>query len=394
MLTRTLKKRYLATALSAICLIPSVQAEINFSGFISIEGGWLEDESLFSYKDYEDSDLVFTQNTVGLQASSDLSDNLSATIQIIARGQEGYTLKPEWAYLTWQATDNTKVRIGSIGTPFYMFSDFQDIGYAYAWTRPPEEVYTLPITTFDGVNVYHNRTIGSFDGSLEIYYGGLDDSFNLGGTEIPSSTRNQIGIASTLGRDWWTIRAAFHTATLTNDISNLAVSEDQTFGDFADQLRFFGLDKNADLLLPQDDPAYFTELGYTIDTGRFVSVGEYIIFDYQDNFFAKNIRYYVMGGVRVGNVLFHVTTAGSRDQESTPQEGILETDPAAGFIPVLEGLALSQVEKRDVLSLGIRWDLPAGTALKFQLDQLRDTDDVTNIELNQRVYSVSLQTVF
>lgn len=394
MLTHTLKNRCLAIAIFVMWLIPSVQAEIRFSGFISLEGGMVDDETAFSYKNYDEEDLTFTQNTIGLQASSDLSETLSATVQIISRGETNYAMKTEWAYLTWQATDNTKIRIGSIGTPFYMFSDFKDVGYAYAWIRPPEEVYNLPINKFDGIDIFHSATLGSLDATIEFYVGGYDDTFEISGFTVTSASRNQFGLAATLGRDWWTLRAAYHQSDLSSGIEVLPISETDTFGSFADTLRAFGLNENADLLLAQDDRATFGEFGYSIDTGRFVSVAEYIVFDYTDTVFSKDIRYYIMGGVRFGDWLFHVTTARSRDEENKPEQGISETDPAAGFIPALQGLAKSQVETRDILSLGVRWDLAPRTALKFQIDQLDDTDANTNIELDQTVFSVSLQTVF
>ena len=41
-----------------------------------------------------------------------------------------------------------------------------------------------------------------------------------------------------------------------------------------------------------------------------------------------------------------------------------------------------------MLSLGTRWDIADGTALKFQID------DVDNVAGDQKVLSVALQTVF
>jgi hypothetical protein len=55
----------------------------------------------------------------------------------------------------------------------------------------------------------------------------------------------------------------------------------------------------------------------------------------------------------------------------------------------LKTAAQQASERRDVLTLGVRWDVTSGTALKFQFD---DVDDRTQGE--QKVFSVAVQAVF
>jgi hypothetical protein len=45
-----------------------------------------------------------------------------------------------------------------------------------------------------------------------------------------------------------------------------------------------------------------------------VLAAEHIEFDVKDSFLAKNIRYYVMGGVRFGDFLFDVTVSQTDDE--------------------------------------------------------------------------------
>lgn len=399
LLDKKLQTHYLVSAILTSCLIPYASAEINFSGFISIEGGLVDDEFSDRYKGYSEEDITFSHNTIGLQMSSEVSENITATAQFIARGENNYAIDAEWGYLTWQASKNTRVRIGRMGTPFYMFSDFRDVGYAYAWISAPEEVYYIPVNQYDGLNIYHNLALGNFDATIEGYFGGYDDTFELIGAAEPltvsTSTRNQMGVAATLGKDWWSIRAAYHQAKLTNDVGIIPIDENgTTISDFAALLTANGFEENANSLLNIEDDTTFIELGYNIDTGRFVSVAEYIEFHVKDSMFSKDVRGYVMAGLRFGDWLFHITRSGSRDEQSTPEQGIPDIAQTAAFIGGIQAITNLQTEHRDVWTLGTRWDLSPGTALKFQVDSLKSIDVSSNDKTTQKVFSVALQTVF
>lgn len=389
------KTHSLAIAVALCMAAPLTQAgDLDFSGFLSVGGGFVDDENSVSYGGYDEEDLTFDQNLLGLQVTGQVNEKITATAQLIARSENDYEVNAEWAYLTWQASDSIKVRAGRLRTPFYMYSDFLDVGYAYAWITPPREVYYLPFNNVDGVDFYATQTLGIFDTSVQVYFGSFDDELMLGGAPSEAKTRNQMGVAGTLGKDWWTLRAAYHQADLSVDMSGVPISPTTTMGGFATALTALGYSNNADRLLVEDDDAVFTEFGINIDTGRFIAAAEYVEFDPGDAVLSKNIRQYVMAGVRAGSWLFHVTGSQAKDEAAHPEAGI----PANQAIPVfgstnvligtLQAIAESQVTERDVVSLGVRWDVASSTALKFQID---DVDDQAS---DQKVFSVALQTVF
>lgn len=389
------KKHALALALAACTFVPFSHAgDLNFSGFLSVGGGIVDDEDSISYAGYSEEDLTFDKNLLGLQVSGQVADKLTATAQMIARSGSDYDVTSEWAYLTYQLTDNSKIRAGRLRTPFYQYSDFVDVGYSYAWITPPDSVYYLPFNNMDGIDFYTTGTLGKFDTSLQAYFGGFTGDFSSDGTMLETKSRNQMGLAVTLGRDWWTLRAAYHQNDLTISAENIALDETTTIGDFADTLRAFNFNDNADMLLSTDDKASFFQIGGTIDTGKFVLAAEHIEFDVDTSLFSKDVREYVMAGVRAGDWLFHVTGSKAKDEATDLSAGI----PANVALPVvgstnlligtLNAVAESQVEDRDVLSLGARWDFTTGAAFKIQLD---DVDDQAG---DQKVLSVAVQTVF
>ncbi|WP_331346157.1 DNA topoisomerase IV [Cellvibrio sp. UBA7661] len=388
----THKKNRLACVLAACMVAPLVQAaDVNVTGFLSVGGGFVDDEyeDAANYGGYEE-DLTFDNNLLGLQVSGQVSEKLTATAQLIARSNSDYDVNAEWAYLTWQATDEVKLRAGRLRTPFYLYSDFLDVGYAYSWITPPREVYYLPFNNVDGIDIYATKTLGIFDATFQAYFGSFNDEFSLDGVQTEAETRNQAGIAATLGKDWWTLRAAYHQADLTVDVAGAVLDPATgfTLGQFLGSLppTLGGVTTN---VLVDEDKATFTQIGITIDTGTFVAAAEHVEFEAKDSMLAKNVREYVMAGVRTGNWLFHITAARSDDDAANLAEGIPVAPATLPIIGALNQVAASQADKRDVISLGTRWDVTSGSALKFQID---DVDDEVNG--GQKVYSVALQTVF
>lgn len=382
------KKSCLTLAVVVATSVPWVQAsDVKLSGFLSVGGGMVADKDKMSYNGLSEEDLTFKNNMLGLQVTGTISDKLTATGQFIARSGDNYQVNSEWAYLTYEVNDSSKIRAGRLRTPFYMYSDFLDVGYAYSWISPPREVYYLPFNNVDGIDFYTSNSVGSFDTTLQVYFGSFDDELELGGSLAKANTRNQMGLAGTFGKDWWNLRAAYHRADLTIESASLTT--------LATTLRQFNFAANADKVLMDDDSVNFIQIGGTIDTGTFVAAAEHIELDATDSFLGKNIREYVMVGVRSGEFLYHITASKSDDEMSHPEAGI----PAGVALPVvgstnyligvLKGAAAQESVNRDVFSLGVRWDVTSGTALKFQFD---DVDD--DAEGKQKVYSVAVQTVF
>ena len=396
------KKHSLAAAIALMISTPFANAsDVTVSGFLSVGGGMVDEEypanaqgvTPPNYKDYED-DFTFDNNLLGLQVTGTVSEKVTATAQLIARSADDYQVNSEWAYLTWQASDTVKVRAGRLRIPLYMYSDFIDVGYSYAWITPPPEVYFSPFNNVDGVDIYVSNTLGIFDTTLQAYVGSFTDDFVQDGVVTNTKARNQIGVSGTIGKDWWTLRAAHHQSELTLDLSGVVLGPQLTLGGLAQYLTVIGFPENTQRLLAEEDDVTFTEIGINMDTGRFVAAAEYIEFDPGESMLSKNIRQYVMVGVRTGEWLFHVTASEAKDEVSRPEQGLPagQPDPLFGntsvIIGTLQAVARAQVVEREVMSLGTRWDVTTGTAIKFQYD---DVDDEVG---DQKVYSVALQTVF
>lgn len=379
------KKHGIALAMASVMLAPLAQAaDVGISGFLSVGGGMVDDETSVSYDGYSEEDLTFDRNLLGLQVTGKVSERITATAQLLARSENDYQVDAEWAYLTWQASGNGKVRAGRLRTPLYMYSDFLDVGYSYPWISAPNEVYYLPFNSVDGIDYYLTAALGSFDTSFQAYFGSFDSDFSFeDGTQGNASLRNQMGVAVTFGKDWWNFRAAYHQSDLTVDVFS------PTLDGFVAQLE---ANPNFAYLAPRitidDDQGTFAQIGLNIDTGMFVAAAEHVEFEVKETMLAKNVRDYVMVGLRFGDFLFHVTGSKADDEIAALSAGVPASAQTAQLIGTLDAIAAARNVERDVISFGTRWDVASGTALKLQLD---DVDDVRG---EQKVLSAALQAVF
>jgi len=153
-------------------------AEITFQGFASFVGGTTLDSKDDSYLGYINKIEYDNDSLYALQASSNLGDGLTVTGQIIARGAENYQPEFEWMYASYNLTPTLNMKIGRVRTPFYMFSEYLEVGYTYQWIRPPVEVYAAAITNMDGVSFLYNMPIGNIDSQYMITIGNREDFSN------------------------------------------------------------------------------------------------------------------------------------------------------------------------------------------------------------------------
>ncbi len=184
-----MKKQFnlLATAIMAALVSTSAQA-IQFDGFMTagatkivdidkddkgnIYIGGLGDRGITD-------DVTFERDTrFGLQISSDITDNMSVVAQVLGRGdQDNFNAKIEWAYVDYEIADTVSVHAGKIKQPVYLVNDYVEVGYAYPWIRPPQEVYLLnnPINTVNGIELLLQFPVGPGTLSFQPYLGSNRD---------------------------------------------------------------------------------------------------------------------------------------------------------------------------------------------------------------------------
>lgn len=379
------------TAVLVLLAAAPLQAEVRFNGFASIVAGTTfdEDESLYGY----DDTLSFKPESLfALQVSSDLGDKLTATAQIISRGENDFETDFEWAYLSYQLNDNTQMSIGRMRIPFYRYSDYLDVGYAYTWVRPPQSVYNLVFSTFDGVSVINNHTLGSWDSSLQFIYGSYTGGINLLSDDDPSELNDMAGLNWTLSYDWFTARAVYIQAETSTSFAN-DPDPNQTLNTGIGLVGNIFPDAANGLLVDEDDGS-FLGFGVSIDHSNFLIDAEFTTVEVEDSLVATQKQFYVSVAYQFDEwspyVVFQSREDTNDDDYSSNLPELLEV-PGIGPVPVratfLQILA-SQESERDVVTLGARYNFHPSAALKFDYTS-RDSGGST-----RAAYSVGINLVF
>ncbi len=419
-----MKKSLLTLALASAFISSNALAEIHFSGFASIVAGTTggSDEIVEGFENYAGK-LDFRQESVlGLQASSDLGNGLGVTVQITARGIEDWDPQFEWAYVSYDVNDELRILAGRQRAPFFMYSDFLDVSYAYPWITPQQGVYDLVFDSIDGVGAIYNTTFGNVDATFHGIYGSNSEEFDIDGTDVTPSFDDVVGLATTFSYEWLTLRAAYFEAGLdipVDGFANLATGFSATFagaqGVGLDSIIFpeFNLDDVTDQLTVEDDKATFLEFGFQLNFDKLRVIGEYTELSIDDTPFADDEEsYYVTVAYPVGDVLLHVTYGADRNTRDSIALGvnpdgtnIIRQTGAADASPALAGLLVnidnlisgtndftaSEDIDTSYVTLGARYDFHESAAVKLEYTNF-SSDDANTV--NADIIRFALVTVF
>lgn len=123
-----------------------------------------------------------TDSLLGLQLGVKLDDELDVVVQGISRYHDTGNFRPElsWAFLRYTRTPAVVLRAGRLGWDVYQLSDSRYVGYAYPWVRPPVDQFgSLQLSHIDGADVTFKHPIGSDLIRLKLYAGRSDSTIYL-----------------------------------------------------------------------------------------------------------------------------------------------------------------------------------------------------------------------
>lgn len=381
-----MKKLSVAVAICAALATSYASAEVRINGFASIVGGKSldSDQTLYGY----DDDISFKNESVfAVQLSADLQEKLSATAQIVARGENDFDADFEWAYLTYEFSDELQLSAGKMRAPFYKYSDFLDVGYTYRWVRPPQSVYNLPFSTYEGLSLLYSSQIGDWDSSLQVIYGSFDDNIAVVSVNGDTELNDIAGLNWSLSYDWFSARVAYFIAETTIEIEN-DTDAGIALNGLEATLRNSGFTEQADSIAVNEDDGAFFAMGFSIDYNNILFDAEYTQFEVDDSALAEQTQYYTSLGYRMDKWLVHVTYENNDDKHDSNRYDSLTAVPPLneGINSALEG----SKAKSNVYTIGARYDFHPSAA--FKIDFSRLDDDITDTETD--VVAVGVDLVF
>ncbi|MGR5131094.1 hypothetical protein [Vibrio alfacsensis] len=307
--------------------------DLRISGFGSVGVGLADND--VGYAGYE-KQLGYKQDTlVGLQFDFQINDKASVTTQIVANGRYNFEPAFEVAYLSYDL-DVATVRGGKIRTPFFMYSDYLDVGYAYPMLRPSQEIYEhLIVSSFTGIDAIIPVELGTTTLELQPFTGvsQLEERDSSFGQQ--ADIKDVFGLAANWYIGDWTVRGSYAVATV----------------EAMDPLLPLMPSKDPIVLmeLNQDQDATFTSIGVQYNDGTWLFNAEGMALELDGPYY----------DVEAASVLL-----GYQASAFTPYIG-------AGYIATSdndERLGWPELIKeydRTSYSVGLRWDFATNMAMKL-----------------------------
>lgn len=194
----------------------------------------------------------------GIQVTAKANDWLSFTGQGLVRKNvtDNFGAELAWAFAKAKVNDNLSLRLGRVGLPVYMISDYRNVGYANTMLRPPVEMYTQVILeSVDGIDGIYQTAVGETNITAQLSYGVTDSDSR---SSYTAKFKKLSSLNVVLENGPLTLRFGRVDTNVTVDNSanlNLLVGG----------LRKYGYNAAADSIAVQDTKASFTSVGLGLD---------------------------------------------------------------------------------------------------------------------------------
>ncbi len=172
---KVFNKTLLVTAIT-LASTSAMAVNVEVSGFGTV--GYSQNDERDSVVNGTTSKGSWGQTTLlGLQAEVKLSDKLSATAQVKlsedATIDEKMQMTLQMAFLGFQATESLKVRLGRLRAPFYLDSEYLDVGYVKTTATSPLAVYgQAPFPNYNGLDmIFTHYTDSDLELQVQPYIG-------------------------------------------------------------------------------------------------------------------------------------------------------------------------------------------------------------------------------
>jgi hypothetical protein len=304
-------------------------------------------------------------SNLGIQANFKFNNEISATVQGLSRKNvtDQFGGELTWAFLKYKINDDFSVRVGRIGMPVYMVSDFRLVGYANTMIRPPAEVYRqVNAENFEGADVVWQKSFDDTTVTAQIGYGNSKNR-QPGGVEVTFKPVSTIHIVAENGP--FTVRFGRADAEFT-------VNNSASLTGLIATLNGVGLTQVAKDLKITEVKGSFTSIGGTLDYKNFLVQTEYAKRKTESRLVMDTTSYYAMFGYRMGKVTPYYYYGNIKQDSPRTYAGLPSTGPLAGLTAAINSAVKAGLQSTN--AVGVRWDFYKSAALKVQVDRVTPKD--------------------
>jgi len=320
---------------------------------------------------------------IGGQMDAKFNDTFSATVQVFSKQNSvgSYSPDVEWAFGKLKLGGGFDLRLGRIGAPFFMTSDFRNVGYTNLTVRTPFDVYGLvPVRSFDGGDLLYKTDIGetTLNGQLWLGRSGVRISQSAQG-DTDLSLHNIEGINLSAENGPLTVRFGTMKTRLGTSGSG-TVGLNTLLGGLSKFGAMPGLGELGTMgndLAINGKMATFSGLGAVLDTGNFVVNAEYVKRKSETTYVSNANAWYATLGYRIETFTPYVSFSDRKITSVTnyPPVAVPPAYPpiVQGTVPVLvEGVnGALRTTAESTSALGIRWDAGKNYDVKAEFQQIR-----------------------
>ncbi len=303
---------------------------------------------------------------LGLQANIHLSPDTEGVVQLVSRYHADSTYRPEltWAFVRHDFSPDFSLRVGRLGTEFYMLGDSRLVGYSNLSVRPPPDFYgSLVFSYVDGLDATLTRPVASGLLKGKLFAGRSPEKtpyapgvlWDLKGSKL-------VGGYLDYSNGPWQFRLSHVQARFEQEAP------------VDDALRGFGVRLSQPYLsrLPAmamaGQDVRFSSLGLVFDQGPLNVQFMLNRIRHDSPTFTGSRAAYVMAGYRLGAVTPYLGMSRSLSYAPTPP---LTGNPAIDGVTTF--LVAQSVTDKHTYTAGARWDVHQNVALKAQVDWVRGT---------------------
>ncbi|SOB77634.1 hypothetical protein SAMN04488490_3458 [Marinobacter sp. LV10R510-11A] len=355
---------------------------VRFNGFFSTGVARASNDA--GYAGITEDTNVADLSLLALQGTFDVTEKSQAVLQLVGRGADDWEPQVEWAYLSHRPTNNLQLRAGKMRIPFFMYSDSLEVGYAQPWARPPQSVYgPIAITSYVGADATYNFNFDDSSLTATVFTGFTDEDGNSGDVQL----RNIGGLNLTWTDYVWTLRGVATTAEADIDatrLGQLAASNGIPLPAGATQLA-------------SGDRGNFYGVGASYDDGKWQIISEVTRVEV-DGKFADTDSAYLSVGHRFGSWTPYLAAGWTESKDENERNGAFIAVPG---LVVPESILNYQ---REEYSVGTRWDITPGVAIKADVTHVRGLEKgygnlnttymLSNTTNSTNVFTLKLDSAF
>jgi len=325
---------------------------------------------------------------LGLQANLRLNARTEAVAQGIARYRYDGSWRPElsWAFLRHDISPDFTVRLGRMGTEFYLQADSRMIGYANLTVRPPADYFgPIVVSWFDGIDASLTTDTGSglLRGKLFAGWAAEKTPFVKPHTWDLRGSRMLGGHLDYLNGPW----------QLRVGRSQIRFKHQQPLREVAG----FDILAAAPELSVVGRTATYDSVGIAYDEGRFQAQGQISRIRYDTAAYEDTHAGYLTLAYRIGQTTPYIGYSRTRSTAAR-----LTTPMAPALATAIRNFIAETHADQSTLTLGTRWDLRQNMALKAQFDMVLGERDSRFPQRNTQrdwdgrlnVFSLTLDFVF